>query len=72
LKPAQPVTVMSQPLKQGFAWSPEPPSPRTQGTANQRSFSPAPGLAMTKGVGSSGSLPMVSSQSGGSLPRWPM
>lgn len=48
-----------QPLIQaGFAWSPEPPSPRT----SPRSYSPAPtNIAAPSGM-----------KAGGSLPRWPM
>jgi hypothetical protein len=62
------VTSAAQPFKQGFAWSPEPPSPRT----SPRSFSPGPGqiTSMAKAVGGSASMGTMSATS--SLPRWPM
>lgn len=57
----KPVTQTQAPqlAMQGFAWSPEPPSPRT----SPRSYSPSPG-----GLGASAAI-----KTGGSvLPRWPM
>lgn len=50
----------AQPFTQGFAWSPEPPSPRT----SPRSYSPGPVMA----------APQMAKTltSGSSVPRWPM
>jgi serine/threonine protein kinase len=52
LKQAQPT------FTQGFAWSPEPPSPRT----SPRSYSPGPIIGQ----------PMKIASSNSALPRWPM